>query len=269
MTTPKSPWLLPLGALIAFVGAMTGVGGGVFAVPLLHFVWKLELKVAVGTALVLVGANALCATVVELAHPQGALRLDLILALVFGTLLGNQLGHRIARSIDKVLLARVFAVVLVVTGLRLLFQGAPAAGIEEVRELGTSQWLLAGGFGLLGGIAAPLFGVGGGLVMVPGLLFAMPGLGFQTVRASSMATSVVSAARSAWLHHGDGRVRWNLGLWLGSGALIGSVGGVLVAHSEGFEAVGRPLLGVVLLGVALRFALESRGPRTPVGEPRP
>lgn len=261
MTPPKSPWLLPLGALIAFVGAMTGVGGGVFAVPLLHFVWKLELKVAVGTALVLVGANALCSTVVELLHPHGALRLDLIVALVLGTLIGNQLGHRIARSIDTTLLARIFALVLVVTGLRLLFQGPSAVAAEQALELGAWPLVFAGVFGLLGGIVAPLFGVGGGLVMVPGLLFALPGLGFQAVRAASMATSVVSAARSAWLHHGDGRVRWNEGLWLGSGALVGSVGGVLVAHVEGFEAVGRPLLGVVLLLVAVRFALESARPK--------
>jgi len=261
LTTPKSLWLLPLGALIAFVGAMTGVGGGVFAVPLLFFVWKLELKIAVGTALVLVGANAFCSTVVELLHPQCALRPDLIAALVVGTLVGNQVGHRIARAIDTRLLARIFAVVLVVTGLRLLFQGPSAAAFEGVLELGPAQLAYAAVFGLLGGIVAPLFGVGGGLVMVPGLLFALPGLGFPAVRAASMATSVVSAARSAWLHHGDGRVRWNLGLWLGSGALLGSVGGVLVAHSEGFEAVGRPLLGVVLLGVALRFALESARPK--------
>ena len=48
-------------AAIAFVGAMCGIGGGLFTVPLLHFGVRLPLKQAVATALVLVSGNDLFA----------------------------------------------------------------------------------------------------------------------------------------------------------------------------------------------------------------
>jgi uncharacterized membrane protein YfcA len=94
------------------------------------------------------------------------------------------------------------------------------------------------------------------------LLF-VPQLGFGVVRAASMATAIVSSARSAWLHHGDANVRFREGLFLGLGASIGAVLGVLLAHVEGFERVGRPLLASILWFVALRFLLSLRGAQRP------
>ena len=47
-------WFLPAGALIGFLGTLAGIGGGLFAVPLLHHVTRIPLKHATGTALLLV-----------------------------------------------------------------------------------------------------------------------------------------------------------------------------------------------------------------------
>jgi uncharacterized protein len=271
MTAPPPRALLfPAGILIAFVGAMTGVGGGLFAVPLLHVLWRFPLKEAVATSLMLVGANALAATCTELVHPQNALRPALLVALIVGTLVGNEIGFRVARRIDVRRLKQVFVVVLVVVGARIMLlppADDPAIALSEL-PLGVFGALVAMLFGALGGFVAPLLGVGGGLIMVPGLLLSLPALGFNAVRAASMATSIVSAARSAWLHHGDRRVRFAEGAWLGAGAALGSIGGVLVAHGEGFEAFARPLLGSILWLIALRFAWELRRVRGPREGPR-
>jgi len=264
-SVPARGWLFPAGLAIAFLGSMTGVGGGLFAVPLLHYVWRFELKSAIATALVLVGTNALFATVAELFHPNNALRLDLFVALALGTLVGNQLGYAAVRRIAVRRLKQVFVFVLAIAAARLVLSAPAAAAIAGTAapELGPRALGIAVGLGVGGGFVAPLLGVGGGLVMVPGLLLGLPVLGFNAVRAASMATSVISAARSAWLHHGERRVRLAEGAWLGSGAVFGSIAGVWVAHGEGFEAIGRPLLAAILILVAVRFAREAWGAAPP------
>ncbi len=251
---------MPIGALIAMLGATTGVGGGLFAVPLLHFVYGLALRQAVATSLIFVGVNSAAATLTEWSLPESRLRWDLVAVLVVATLIGAQIGYRVARRISPRRLAQVFAVALFLVGLRLFFSSPSVPDLPFEGSLGASALALAFASGLGGGILAPLLGIGGGLVIVPGLLLFVPQLGFGTVRAASMATAIVSSARSAWLHHADRNVRFREGAWLGLGAALGAVAGVFIAHVEGFEQVGRPLLASILWFVAVRFVLSLRRP---------
>jgi hypothetical protein len=66
----RDAWLVLAGLAIGFLGSWCGIGGGLFAVPLLHFVRKLELRAAVATALVLVLATSTAATAAEALSPE-------------------------------------------------------------------------------------------------------------------------------------------------------------------------------------------------------
>jgi len=110
--------------------------------------------------------------------------------------------------------------------------------------------------GLLAGLAAGLFGIGGGIVIVPTLSILMTGLGFvETAQhvaiATSLATIILTSARSVMAHHQRGAVDWSIlakwspwimagaavGMWLAAGlsaemltALFGGIGLLIAAQ---------------------------------------
>ena len=249
-------WLVPAGFVIGFLGSLCGIGGGLFAVPILHYLRKIPLKEAVATALVLVLATTGASTATELFQAQPDLHGWPILGLVAGVLAGAQLGYLVAVRVNVRLLRAIFVVFLSVAGYRVL-----AGGGEELAEsapvvIGAFDVFLAFLVGIGGGFVAPLLGVGGGLVMVPGLYLILPAMGFPGARACSLAAAVVGSSRSLFLHARAGRVHRSPGLLLGAGALGGAVAGVNFLHLPDFAEVGRPILALVLWFVAARFLVD-------------
>lgn len=86
--------------------------------------------------------------------------------------------------------------------------------------------------GLTAGLAAGLFGIGGGAVIVPVLFFLFSGLGYEAramhvAVATSLATIIVTSARSVMAHNRRGAVDWQLlrawAPWIMAGAVAGMV----------------------------------------------
>jgi len=253
-TPQRAAVLLAAGALFGTIGAMCGIGGGLFAVPLLHFAMGHELRRSVATALVMVCATAVSATFNEWLRPEPRLYGWLVLALVAGSLVGATAGFRLSNRIDPARLRQVFIVVLTLAGARLMisvFTGAEdLAGEPELTAWSVTLGVLAG---FLGGFLSPLLGIGGGLVVVPALYFGLPTLGFGGARAASLAVAVVSSSRGLWLHARAGRVAWSHGLYLAAGALLGARAGVHLIHQPGWVNVGRALLAICLWAMAAKF----------------
>ncbi len=184
---PKAPPTPPLGARVrlgfmgagvAAYGAVCGIGGGLFMTPILHYVRKLPLKNAVATSLALVSAATIAATITEMSIGKSELtgaRWLIVAALVVGSLLGAQLGFKVAKRIDVTRLKVIFAVVLVIGGLRLLLSPPESAGVPTVNP-SIVELLLSSLVGFAAGFLAPLLGIGGGLVAVPALYFGFPEL---------------------------------------------------------------------------------------------
>jgi uncharacterized protein len=254
------PLLLPLGALICSVGAMAGVGGGLFAVPALYMLWGLPLRNSVATGLVLVAVNSGTATLAESLHDDAMLNWHVIGVLLIGTLTGAQVGFAVQKRIPARLMKQIFLVVLFAAGAKVCSEVFFPPVVPEVGafEFGVAQIAVAVVAGFGGGVLAPMLGVGGGLLIVPGLLIGLPELGYGGVRACSMAAAAVTSARSAWMHMRDGRVEWRAAGWLAASALAGGVLGVQMFHVEGMEVVARIALTFMLWFVAWRFYRELR-----------
>ncbi len=268
MSSPRRAplWLVPAGIVIGFLGSLCGIGGGLFAVPLLHYVQKIPLKEAVATALVLVLATTAASTGAELFQAEPELHAWPVLGLMGGVLVGAQFGYLVAVRVNVRILRALFVVFLTVAGYRVL-----AGGGEELAEsapvvIGASKVLFAFLVGIGGGFVAPLLGVGGGLVMVPGLYLILPAMGFPGARACSLAAGVIGSARSLFLHARAGRVHRSPGLLLGAGALLGAVAGVHFLHLPGLAEVGRPILALVLWFVAARFLVDLLRGRADSGD---
>jgi uncharacterized membrane protein YfcA len=248
-----------MGACIAAYSAVCGIGGGLFMTPILHYVKKMPLKNAVATSLALVSASATSATIAELLHADNQLtseRLLLVAALVIGSLLGAQAGYVVAKRIDVTFLKLIFAVILVISGMRLLFPGElPAAAPIE---FGVSQVevAFASVVGFAAGFLAPLLGIGGGLVAVPALFLGVPSLGYLGARACGMAMGACASSRSLWLYAREGVVDKKRATALACGALIGASIGVQFVHFDGAVVIAKKLMGITLWVVSVRFVMD-------------
>ena len=243
-------------------GAICGIGGGLFAVPLLHYVYRLPLREAVGTSLVLVAAATSSATFSELSRADAALHLPTVASLVGASVVGARLGFVVAQRIPVMRLKQVFCVVLLFVALRIVAGDQPveqAGGIGLLADLGygAGDYARIVATGLLGGFVAPLLGVGGGLIAVPALLLLIEPLGYLGARASSMSMSMINAWLSIALYQRIGGVRWGYGTWLAGGALAGAVVGVWAVHTPGIVPIARGMLALTLALVSARFAFDA------------
>lgn len=92
--------------------------------------------------------------------------------------------------------------------------------------------LALAGCGLFSGLVAGLFGIGGGAVIVPVLMILFESLGFSETAshvaiATSLATIILTSARSVMAHHKRGAVDWQIirtwAPWIVIGAVIGQL----------------------------------------------
>jgi uncharacterized membrane protein YfcA len=257
----KRRWLIPVGALIAFLGSMAGVGGGLFAGPFLAVYYRFPLRRAVATGLILVLVNAVVSTVTESTRDDGRVLWSVVAATAAGALVGAEGGFAISKRLDERRLRQVFVVVLSIAGARVFWDvlhGGRVAEVGPAGELDALDLVLAGLVGLGGGTLAPILGIGGGLLIVPGLYLLVGAIGFPEARACSMAVICVTAARSLYLHGRAGNVSWDLARFLAVGAAVGGVAGVRVVKQPGLALGGQIVLGATLWLVAGRFLRDLR-----------
>lgn len=262
-----------VGAAISAWGAMCGIGGGLFAVPILHYVYKLTLKEAIVTSLALVAATTISATFAELLHTDNSLDWRIILALVSCSLVGAQLGFRVAKVVSARKLKLVFAIALTFVGVRLLGlvpePEAADGGLYLLEGLTTSDFWIAGGIGFCGGFVSPLLGIGGGLVAVPALMLFVPAMGHLGARACSMAMGTITSTRSLFLYYRAGQLDVGRSASFAVGALVGAFVGVQLVHIPGMSVWAEKMLAATLLIVAFRFGLDVVRKAPPKAESGP
>lgn len=248
-----------LGLAIGAWSTLCGIGGGVFAVPLLHYAYGYDLRAAVANSLWLVAASTTAATIAEVLRPDTALDGRVLAVLVFASLAGTRAGFWISQRITTRALKLVFCVLLVAVAWRVLAAPAtPASAAAAVAPLTPGAYAAIAVVGLLAGLVAPLLGIGGGLVAVPGLFLGVPAIGYATARACSTAMSVFNGWQSVWLYRKEKLSRASTALWLAAGALAGGVAGDALIHVGGVVPVAQRLLGLTLLLAAGRFAWDLR-----------
>jgi uncharacterized membrane protein YfcA len=255
----RAAGLFVLGILIGAWGSLCGIGGGIFAVPVFHYLYGIPLQAAVANSLVLVAVMTTGVTFFELAQPGSALRWDVVGLLVATSWIGTQLGYRVAKRMHVRTLRIVFCVLLVGVALEILLSSsARSARAGEAIEWHAGLVALVAATGLAAGFVAPLLGIGGGLVAVPALLFGLPAIGYLGARACSTAMSACNGWQSVWLYRERGGLELPTALWASAGALAGSWIGVRVAHVPGITFYAELIVALTLLLVAARFAWDLR-----------
>lgn len=233
--------LLVAGCVAGAVGSMLGVGGGLIVVPVLHLVFGVPLRVAVGTSLVVITGTSLVGTARYVR--RGWTRFDLALRLELGALVGALVASRLAPRVPETVVAGIFAGVLTATALQLVFRDGRRQGDDQPTESRLRRglaWTVAP----LGGAASGLLGIGGGLVQVPILRLAL-GLEMRRAVATSTATVGWTASLAALAYLGRSEVDLTAAPWLLGGILAGGwVGPALAARipRRGLELLFAALL---------------------------
>jgi len=116
--TPLLSSLL-IGALAGVVAALCGVGGGIIMVPAFVMLLGLSQKAAVTTSLVAIVLAAIAASIRN--HANGFIRWDIALPAGIAAGLVAWFAADLLKHLSNATLTRIFAVLLILIGIRMLF----------------------------------------------------------------------------------------------------------------------------------------------------
>ncbi|MGH9330565.1 MAG: sulfite exporter TauE/SafE family protein, partial [Vicinamibacterales bacterium] len=257
--------VMAAGAGAGSLGALLGIGGGVFLVPFLNLAIGLPFLSAAGISLMTVIATSSAVSARSSGRQLINLRLGMVLEVA--TVVGAFVGSLTVGMLSDRQLQRLFAAVTAAIALLMLTRLDrrnvildPAAdpgtlgGRYYEQESGADvtyrvrRLPLGLGVSFVAGVLSILLGIGGGTLKVPALN-AWCGVPMRAAAATSAFMIGVTALAGALKYYVRGDIRPELAAAAVLGVLAGSRVGFLIsdrARAKGLKA----LMAVVLAGVA-------------------
>ncbi len=265
--------LVWLGSLTAgFIGALTGLGGGVVIVPLLTSVFGVDIRYAIGASLVSVIATSCGAASTYIKKGFTNLRMGMFLEVA--TTIGAIVGALIATFVSTKALAVVLAIVLLYSAY--LSQQPKPENIEsESTDPLVTHLKLSGtyptanglvpyqassvplGFGVMwiAGVISGLLGIGSGAFKVLAMDQIMR-LPFKVSTTTSSFTIGVTAAASAGVYLARGYIDPGLSMPVMLGILPGALLGAQVLVGAQTKVL-RVVFSFVLVMMAFKMVYNS------------
>jgi uncharacterized protein len=268
--------LVGLGSFVAgFLGALTGLGGGVVLVPLLTLMFKVDIRYAVGASLISVIATSSGAAAAYLKDGFSNIRIGMFLEIA--TTLGALFGAFLAASVSTTAIGIIFGLMLLYSGYASSRTPPEPSTDERPDPLATRLGMngeypsLTGpkrysvhrvptGFSLMFGAGAlsGLLGIGSGAVKVLAMDQAM-GVPFKVSTTTSNFMIGVTAAASAGVYLSRGYLDPGLAMPVMLGVLLGSLAGARVLARTKTQKL-RVVFAVVIvaLGIEMIYGALSR-----------
>jgi uncharacterized protein len=254
------------------VGALLGLGGGIFLVPLLHLIFGFPLRTAAAISLASVIATSSAVSAARTGTQLINLRLGMVLEVA--TVAGGLLGGFTAHLFSERVLQRLFAGVAMLAGVAVFgrlnrrnvmlnpsadpgrlggrFHEAESGGVVTYRIKRLPLALIAS---FVAGNVSSLLGLGGGIVKVP-VLNAWCGMPVRAAAATSAFMIGVTAAGGAIIYFGRGDLQPLMAAPAVLGVQLGSWVGLRLAHHAPARWL-KLLLVAVLFGVAVQMVIRS------------
>jgi uncharacterized protein len=234
--------VVALGSMIAgFVGALTGLGGGVVIIPMLTLLFHVDIRYAMGASLISVIATSSGAAAAFVKEGFSNVRIGLFLEI--GTTAGAITGAIIATHVAPSWLAVILGLVLLYSAVARNKDDPAHSRVAPPGSL-AAKFKLAGaypaspapvqyfaervplGFSLMyvAGLLSGLLGIGSGAIKVLALDKAMR-LPFKVSTTTSNFMIGVTAAASAGVFLRHGFIRGGLAIPVTLGVLVGSLAG--------------------------------------------
>jgi hypothetical protein len=223
---------------------MLGGGGSVLLVPVLLYVLKLELKVALASSQLVLAATSLVAMTV---HAQAG-RVVYTTGVVFGAagMVGAYLGGRTAHHVPAKLLLFGFIALMFVSALQMLRKrNGSETNAVAVMPQGGIPWRGAA-IGLPTGFVAGLLGAGGGFLIVPALsLFGRLPIDRAVATSLFVITMQAFAGSIGYLEHAT--VDYRVVGFLSTTMAASSVAGGLISQRMPAALLRQLFAGLLLL----------------------
>lgn len=120
MATQTILILIVIGILSGMLGGLVGVGGGIIIVPALVFFLGFSQKMAQGTSLGILLLPIGVLGVLQY-YREGYVDINVVLLISIGFFLGSFFGSKLALSISQETAKKVFAIIMLLVGLKMLF----------------------------------------------------------------------------------------------------------------------------------------------------
>ena len=267
-TLELTAWIA-LGSLLAgFLGALTGLGGGVVIVPMLTLLFGVDLRYAIGAALVSVIATSSGAAAAYVRDGYSNIRVGMFLEIA--TTIGALSGAALALYLRASIIAIIFGVVLLYSAYASFRQQPHATENQAPDKLATwlhmdSAYPTANGLetyhvrrvplGFLimyiAGVLSGLLGIGSGAVKVLAMDQAMK-LPFKVSTTTSNFMIGVTAAASAGIYLSRGYIDPGLAMPVMLGVLVGSLLGARVLAGAKVKTL-RIVFSVVIGALAVEM----------------
>lgn len=131
MTTTTLILLLIIGLAAGFLSGLIGIGGGIIIVPALVLIAGFSQKLAQGTSLGILLLPVGILAVIQY-YKQGYLNVNYVAIIAIAFVLGSFLGSKLALSLSDDKMKKIFAVILLLLSLKMLFfdkgKAPPAKG---------------------------------------------------------------------------------------------------------------------------------------------
>jgi uncharacterized membrane protein YfcA len=273
VTNYELVFLIAVGSVGAgFLGALTGLGGGVVIIPMLTLLFGVDLRYAIGASLVSVIATSSGAAAAYVKEGYSNLRVGMFLEVA--TTVGAVAGAYLAVWLNPSWVGVIFGVVLLYSAwhARTLSSQTPAAAGKDwlATKLGLDGvypseggWVayqvlrVPLGFVvmLVAGILSGLLGIGSGAVKVLAMDQVM-GLPFKVSTTTSNFMIGVTAAASAGIYLNRGYIDPVLAMPVMLGVLGGATAGAAVLGRSRPERL-RTIFGVVIAVLAIQMIVKG------------
>lgn len=255
------------GVVTGTIGAMLGLGGGVFLIPFLALVFGLPMHQAIATSILAVIATSSAGAAMNVERQVVNLRLGMTLEIA--TVIGAIFGGLTANILSGQVLSQIFATLLLFVSFMMIWRTKHEKETVTPREGGTfpssfkdtstgevihysvRHVPLVMMVSLVAGNISGLLGVGGGIFKVPAMHM-ISGMPIKAATATSNFMIGVTAAASAFIYFAHGHLNPLIASPAVLGVLLGSFLGVNINRRIKGTLLTW-IFAIVLLAISLKM----------------
>jgi uncharacterized membrane protein YfcA len=225
-----------IGVAVGIVVGALGAGGGILAVPALTYLLHQSPHAAATGSLVIALATALVAIPDKISKKTIRIREG----LVFGgiSVIGSFIGARLSAYVDGNVLMILFAVMLSIMAVVMMFKGFAEKKIPEgeATKREPRGWIAVILAAIATGFLTGFFGVGGGFMVVP-VLTLLLAFGMREASGTSLIVMVMASASGLASRYGQSiPIDWEVVISFMIGSMAGGIlGGPISSKAKPYQ----------------------------------
>ncbi len=259
--------LLAGGFATGTIGALLGLGGGVFLIPFLVLVLHMPMHQAIATSIIAVIATSSAGATMNLERRTVNLRLGMLLeiATVFGAIIGGVTANLLSGAV----LTKLFSGLLLIVAVLMMRRARKSNEDDQIRTDGVLpgefmddasgrvvRYTVTNipammGVSCVAGNVSGLLGIGGGIFKVPAMHI-LSGIPMKAATATSNFMIGVTAAASAFIYFAHGHLNPGVAAAAALGVLAGSIAGIRLGRIIRRDVLAW-IFAIVLLAVSLQL----------------